>query len=866
MKTKHFLLTVTAALAVIISFTTCSPDDDEKDVVIEQTNNTVTVTDGGEITCGDVTVNFPKGTFSSNAEVKVGMMRKGAVLGNDEVTPFYKITMPVATEKSLKISIRSDEHGDDINVVARTPGYYLSEDELTDNDVVLPSTYADGEYVVTIPKSGNKGEDGTIDMSIGLAHVGGWKNSDKSRTRAWSDSNGETFSEGDVSWKFNFSPAFKAAHSGDLELHYTELNDIIREAIKKLHGLGLAVTKRTINMSFNNLMKEDGRFVQNQFCNEWSTVEFNASLLSDFDNRKDQLRRSAIHELMHDFQADYDKRSCFRKAKAVLKGWDYVYSLTYESGAVWAEQFMGGSFSNEFVKGYAPYYLQGYDLRDEVYKTSPYATTSERYASHGYAMSLVIQYMTRNMTEDGLNDKSITDLYKIWKSTGNYAKECINQLTRSKKNTLFALDHYDKFLLSLFQGEVTKGFTIKDVEEMTQSGGTIGDNFKEKENTNKCYPFGCQIFRYPVNITSKTLLDEKDLVVEQLEEGVQTYVLINDKNVEREGFTARKGSPITISGKELKKNHYKSDLGKTSFILYVVTTTKDNETGKPLKVKVSLCDAPKASISPTELNFTADGGSKDVTFITQGYKYCGCTLPAADKTWLSAKFSDDRVLTFTAQPNTTGKARSTEIKCHVYNDPGDKDSRYYMPLIITQEANTNGGKSNIHATDFIDFLIIGMLSVESGATTLSQTLSMSSKNMSFKQSGSTLHVSGSQTSGSMTINVSFDIVNFTGDCKNCVIRNLNYSESTNTYELTTILDNIPIKTGSIGNTGFSHMKFESKVSQGLSVVSYSYKWKNGSSINRVYKKSADDYARIEFNLFYTLDNASRQADGLTQMP
>ena len=865
-KLTYLLMAAMMIVAAGISSTACSPDDivdildddiqtDDGKNDPKNDKNTVTITpDGAKVTCGDISINFPKGTFDKDAKVTVTNVGKGKILGDDEVSKFYKLTMPAATGKSLKVRIKSDQQGEDINVVAHAPCYHISEDEIAYNDNILESTYADGEYVATIPKTGNAGEEeGTVEINIGLARMyycgkGSMNKARETRAPMYN----EKFTEGDVSWHFNFSPYQKTLYAESLFLHWDEINNTIREAIKILHGFKLKVTKRDIAMSFvkmDDLKDEDGLFAQSQICNEWSTVEFSVKILSDFEGKRDKFRRAVIHELMHDYQADYDNRSAYRKAKALLGGWDTIYSITYESGAVWAEQFMGGSFSMTFVSGYLDDYRKGYQDIDIIYKDSKlHTTTAGRYAAHGYAFSTVIEYMTKKMKDRGLNDNSILDLYKIWYDTKSYAKECVDQLTRSKGHGLFALDNYDEYLLCMLKGDLISGWTVDNCE--LTSGGKITDKNHSIEASGSCFVYGTHILYYTFNVTDDIPMANKELVIEQLEDGVQTYCLAMKTKVEQLGYKAWKGSPLVIDGAELKDAYYAKDSKRTAFKFYTITTTEYNKETKPLKLKIYLRDKGDASVTPNKLSFTAKGGTQSVTVKSTGYKYYGYSFNKEYLSWLSAKLGSGNTVQITAQPNESGTPRTATVNCYVTNEEKPTDAqKVFLPVSIIQDANTSGGETDVHITKVTYLSFLAKLKAKTSTTNdvIPFSAALLAQTMQFSQSGSTLHVTGSQTDYDRKHTISFDIINLTTDYAKTVVKNLKYTMTDKSTETVIVLNDIP---NSLHNQDFgSYLYFGGTVSKGMKVSSF-YSSYSGT-VNYSYVDDPDNSSTLQLHVEWT---------------
>ena len=600
------------AFLLMSGLTACSDDNSSSGenngrpvVDVSQGDYQTVTTAGGSISKGDIEFTFPAGSFSKDEQVAITEVKKGDVLGSEEVSKFYQLTVSPQINKPLTIRIKCAESGPDVNVVAHAPSYSLSEDILTYDDIILPSEYSDGTYTVTLAATNNKDikADETLAISFGVAKIEYCGNRDPAGTRAAQPSEyDEKFTEGNVSWHFNLSSSFKETYATKLSNYWSDINGSIRDAIKTLQGLGLEVTERDVTFSFDNI-KEYGCFNQSAVYNEWSSIQVGLQVLKNYESDKDNFRSTIIHELMHMFQADYDPRCAFRKAdklgtlSEVTGGLIYdglvVHDgserlLLYESGAVWAEQFMIGKFNADFSNRYIDDYIKGLYAIDQIYSSG---TTHSRYESHGYGMSVLMQYITRFMTEYKLNDKSIVDLYKIWHDTNGSAKYCIQKLTKDAGRDLFALD-YDKFLLTLLKGEISNEIGVISMNHQVKEKNITAKNLSD-QHSGTCYPYGCQVNRFKVVIPEVYPLENSQVVIDQLEDGISTYALIpvgtsQNRKIEDYGYKALKDSPITLNGAELKKKFYKSETKTTEFMLYTVSSNMFNSKNLPYKVKVEV--------------------------------------------------------------------------------------------------------------------------------------------------------------------------------------------------------------------------------------------------------------------------------------
>ena len=117
-------------------------------------------------------------------------------------------------------------------------------------------------------------------------------------------------------------------------------------------------------------------------------------------------------------------------------------------------------------------------------------------------------------------------------------------------------------------------------------------------------------------------------------------------------------------------------------------TNVDKPTNKD-KTYLSVTVTQKAfpSVSPTSLTFEAEGGMQTLKCNYEGYKYSACLIDEADTSWLSRTFVDG-TYEVTAEPNMTGKERSTTIRCYFANVKNSAESeRIYVDVKVAQKAN-----------------------------------------------------------------------------------------------------------------------------------------------------------------------------------
>ena len=114
-------------------------------------------------------------------------------------------------------------------------------------------------------------------------------------------------------------------------------------------------------------------------------------------------------------------------------------------------------------------------------------------------------------------------------------------------------------------------------------------------------------------------------------------------------------------------------------------------------------------VDPTELEFPAEGGTKDVKVNFGAYKYFGYKIEDKDLSWISAENKNDNgvYVRFTVKPNTTAEKRETTVYCFVSNaENATDDQKVFMPVKIIQKASSQIVGVSIFASfgTFIDHI------------------------------------------------------------------------------------------------------------------------------------------------------------------
>lgn len=244
----------------------------------------------------------------------------------------------------------------------------------------------------------------------------------------------------------------------------------------------------------------------------------------------------------------------------------------YEAGAVWSEKLMDdGKMNTSFVLQYLPEFLKGLNDIDEIYRGSRFE--GKRYAHHGYAMSVLLEYMAKQMSQT-----STLELYEIWRDTKGKTFDNLKAWGNKHSFKLFEGENYDHFILSLIKGEV---IPIKP-KAIVNSGDQDGDPAKFKtvrkgdETSDLVYPYGARIQQLKVAFPPDSLRNKQFSIIQRGKD-VKTYVYIQAGNETKmiDG-TSTDGSEIIIDGNEMETMRVKSGGADRTVYVFAITTNKTN--------------------------------------------------------------------------------------------------------------------------------------------------------------------------------------------------------------------------------------------------------------------------------------------------
>ena len=615
----HRKLHLLCAVILLTGFTACStsedkveepktpqtpeqPENPKPDVPVNNSDWQTVPATGGTIQKDDISITFPDGTFTTDAQVAITEVKKGEIGGEYEASPFYQITLPCNAGKPMTIKIKSEEKNDDISFVAYANAYCMSSGKEKKAELKYETIYSNGEYSATIPAINGDVEGEDVIFTIGLGHFNG-KNSGGARTRGWFN---QVLHEGKVK-NINYQLRYPWSlfdHKMDtlylVESISSRINEYIKEALTNITDLGFTVDgDKTLYVDFD---KKEEDWGGHEVCgvpggSGWSMwVSLGVKKLLDVNTTEDQIRCTIIHEIFHWFQAYYDPRSNYKKSKKQYGG-DEV--IMYEMGAVWIEHMMNdGRLNAEWLNTNI---LGECAKNDRFGLTDVQSRMKGNYQNQGYSMAPLLYYLctSKEMSVFGFDNYSVLELHEQWrdKMTIRTTLEIMESWAMYTHGCGFFMSNaIDDYYLRLLTGLIDKGINAS----LLLTGGKM---LTEKDNKlpfdGNIYPYGCVFRRVNLIGLKDVPMSSKQLVVKQEKEGVQTYLLVTDKSssftkYKEVGEIANVNDSIVIDGKTLESLRQDDGTFKSSF--FVVTTRTENfykDTGtKPWKVTVELQDVP----------------------------------------------------------------------------------------------------------------------------------------------------------------------------------------------------------------------------------------------------------------------------------
>ena len=728
MKTTGRLLRLMAALAMLFSISACS---DSKSDEIGKTTPKDPVSDdgwqivpasGGTIEKDDMTIEFPSGTFSSDTKVTITKAKKGETFGKYEVSEAYKVTLPATLKKAIKVRIKG-EKANDVSLFLMTRGFNISMLSDTDIESELETQYASGEYSTTLPAVDNGEDPGEAFFTIGLAHQPEGA-SQSTRSPIY----GGTVKNVNYEVKIPIMTWLKydSGTLDKLEQLSPKIRDWTKEALQKIFDLGFEIDASwTLNGKRNLFIyyvqgDDWGGFSQDWLWNDLSSVELGIGKLLNPKTTEADIKCTIIHELFHFVQSYYDPRVAFSKGRPFQTCGEEL--IMYEMGAVWSEHLMNNGqlnadFINKNLYVVTKDRLSITDAQELRNTYTPYEEfINDSYQDQGYGIAPMLYYLcsTKEMKDFKFDNTSILELHEIWKdqmksNTFTVMNALDKWISINHDSSFLMGDMIDDYYLKLWKGELVKGFSISSYyhsenEKANKNPDHVYDNktglvlFK-----GNCPPYGCSIKMINLLDFKNKSLKDKEIVIKNLTEGMQTYLLVTDKSSKYTKFiqskkSSREGDSIVVSGSTLEKLRLNG--GDYDHSFYLVTTRTSNfytdHGTKPYTVNVDFRDAPKELPNITVNNIIIQANNYKKVSFTRGSITAVTKSSAGYEITASSKGYDESGII----PEYGFKSIERSVKIFIGPSTNGKDFLGPVKSLDMKIKATDGEKDN-NPVDFI---------------------------------------------------------------------------------------------------------------------------------------------------------------------
>ena len=591
-----------------------TPYDTHRDEQGEPQTTVVPQT-GGQVSMGSMTIDIPTGTFNSDAKVTMVEAKNGYIDGNDELSQYYKVTLP-GVSKPIKVSVTMPKIDDDefVRMQFATMGW---EPSVGEEDLVYcyaDVTYENGAYVAEIPAMEAPDEIAEIEVYFGITKCNPVGEAVATRTRAGS-------SEGEDFVLYN-----KVEVTDQVTTVLSKLKTWISAAIIKLEELGYRKPEGCIINCY--LKKTGGAFgccSFNPLGKEYSTISFYYNYMGGKD---EDIYGTVIHELFHFYQQFYDPRPACILTLGKIKTTDLILD---EASSVWSE---GLNFISGVTIPKTPYVAKenawlfvpsiNADHKDILAPSNGVAMEwSERYQNVGYGAASLIEYLTQKC-----GNKILLEMWEERKTGGIFGvsdtKGRIERFANKYGIDIFSQDGYHDFVEKFGIGEVFKELSFPDLIYIREEHDTIGEQFRVIESikpvyhTNYVYCYGALVEKLDVKVTGykgdiKLTKDNGYGYIELTEDGLDTWVYLQEEK-EPVG-KIRKGSPLKIKPEWfVDKNNSQRDVLSFYFV-----TIADDFKNTPDRVSRIVSKVFPLEIPSKQVSVPSSKGSSDVVMKTECY-------------------------------------------------------------------------------------------------------------------------------------------------------------------------------------------------------------------------------------------------------
>jgi hypothetical protein len=599
-----------------ITFDTQATVDEGKTFTVQES--------GGKIEYGDISIDFPSGTFNSSTKVTVSEMEKGQMDGENELSKFYKVKLSDGIRKSFKTAIKSGEYANEdvVKMMFVSQGWAPSLNIEGYAKKLGYVAYEEGAYYTEIPAMEYPDNASDAEMFFGLVyHI---DDDYSAGTRAYLE---DTKQKRPASRVHPDSSREKAKHSSLYS--YLEY-DMVPTVLDKIKELGFVKSdKSTINYYVESLSDSRAWGCYNKsklFGLLGHSISLNKTKLYSLGNDKTELLKSVMHETLHYFQEYYGGSYTFYNTATILE----------EATAVWSERFWGEKLNIEQCRGSVDLFVASLNTDVTDVYDSPGASDNpkwdkivgKKYQSAGYGAAALIEYLSQKF-----GDSIVVKLFEKRKSSSDpkntiaIIEDVVKEVSEDKFD-IFTQASYKDFIeklgcRKLYTGPMTFEHMLRDRVGHGNIGKvskTITDK-KPVNFVNYAFGYGALIEKLTVpnkycGVSSKGL-DKTTATIEQTEEGLKTWVYRGSEMDMTRNFTkfellgiTSKDKPLDISNSFEKKNSNSYD----DNVFYLVTIPEKFKThDEKLSIISAQVEAPELELSRTKYICTSDGFKDELT-------------------------------------------------------------------------------------------------------------------------------------------------------------------------------------------------------------------------------------------------------------
>ncbi len=568
MKTLRFygllLMAVLFASLVACSESSDSEEQDKTvkpDTPVSEGDYKTVTPDGGTLKRGDIAINFPSGTFSSDVKVAVTKAQADKVTFADPLSDFYQITLPKeGTHRTIKLSLKCEDSPQNAVMLLQQQGWDIHTGEK--KTIVIPmDTKIVGNTLETEIKELDPNEDNDIHFTVGLA-----KDMFASTTRADAAPADSLFSVTydmgkdirEKDWWISFTGKYSSRKNDMIRLVSARLPT----TFQKLKDNGYKMIDHKLKYIIT-AMSNCGEYSNSCLASSWGVVYLSVSDLyqcAENNAISDNVDRTLIHETLHAIYDNmYDKRWAWTKSKTGEKGDEWA--MLDEAIGCWSEKLIGGSINSEITREHGPKVMASFfpQKREYLY-----------YRNFGYGLATFIEYLSLKTS-----NHDIVDLYEYRRKEGTKvynAYDAVRKFLLEKNINFFSTEGYKDYAISTLCAENGGGMNFWIEPEYcdankTTSLSTVTDN-------SLVYNYGVAVKSLQYDTKNqeikKAFIDDGKLIqVNQNKEGLTTYVYAQKSVKEYVCLgTATKDNPAQIEGMSILNKYY----GKIAFV-----TMKSNQ-------------------------------------------------------------------------------------------------------------------------------------------------------------------------------------------------------------------------------------------------------------------------------------------------